>query len=165
MGGARVQRASLARGTRYGFAGPGAPQAQADRGNVLLGLHHGAVMGIELPHPGVVNLRVAELQKPRVGAPGAIVLVHLEQLLMDARVHAGGDWGSGSSRACVPGGARRRRHHPRSQRERCATGAHVQPSQRVIVAALSHALPAPLEGGDHVQATARGNVGQGLHRE
>ena len=71
MGGAPVQRAGLARGTRCGFVGRGAPQAQADRVNVLLGLHHGAVMEVELPQPGVVNLRGAELQKPHVGAPGA----------------------------------------------------------------------------------------------
>ena len=88
MGGARVQRAGLARGTRYGFAGPGAPRHRRTESTYSSGL-----MGVELPHPGVVNLRGAQLQKPRVGAPGPLVPVHLEQLLMDARVHAGGDWG------------------------------------------------------------------------
>ena len=66
MGGARVQRAGLAGGIRYGFAGPCAPQAQVDRINILLGLEHGSVMVVEPPQPGVVNLRVAEFGEPRV---------------------------------------------------------------------------------------------------
>ena len=45
VGGARVQRSGLAGSTRYGFTEPGAPQPQADRISVLLGLQHGSVNG------------------------------------------------------------------------------------------------------------------------
>ena len=51
VGGARVQRASLSGSAGYRFAGPGAPQAQADRINVLLRLKHGSVVGVEPPEP------------------------------------------------------------------------------------------------------------------
>ena len=37
-------------------------------------------MRVKAPHPGVIDLRVAKFQKPRVGAAEALVLVHLEQL-------------------------------------------------------------------------------------
>ena len=94
VGGACVQGSSLAHSTKNRFTGPGAAQAQANRVYVFLGLQHRPAMWVdEAPHPGVVDLRVAELQKPRVGASGTLVLVHLEQPLMDARVHAGGDEG------------------------------------------------------------------------
>ena len=46
VGGVRVQGAGLAGGTGYGFAGLGAPQAQADRINVLLGLSTDHVCGL-----------------------------------------------------------------------------------------------------------------------
>ena len=65
---ARVQRAGLAGGAGYGFAGPGGPQAQADR------LQHRSVVGVEPPQPGGVNLRGAEFDKPRVSSPGALAL-------------------------------------------------------------------------------------------
>ena len=43
----------------------------------------------------MVDVRVTELSEPRMGAPGSLVLVHQEQALVDARVHAGGDDGLG----------------------------------------------------------------------
>ena len=64
MGGACVQGSWLAGSTRYRFTGPGAAQAQANRVNVLFGLQHGPVVRVEAPHPGVIDLRVAEFQKP-----------------------------------------------------------------------------------------------------
>ena len=87
---APVQGYRLAGSTKHRFTGHGAAQAQANRINVLFGLHHRPVVRVEAPHPGMIDLRVAEFQQPRVGAPEGLVLVHLEQPLMDARVHAGG---------------------------------------------------------------------------
>ena len=55
-----VQGSSLTGSTRQRFSGPGAHQSQADRINVLHGLEHGSVVGVEPPQPGVVNLRGAE---------------------------------------------------------------------------------------------------------
>ena len=88
VGGACVKGFNMAGSTRHWFKGPGAAQTQANQINVLFRLEHGPVVRVEAPHPGVIDLRVAEFQKPRVGAPGAIVLVHLEQPVMDARVQA-----------------------------------------------------------------------------
>ena len=48
-------------------------------------------MGVERPHPGVVNLRGAEFDKPCVSSPGALALMHLKQPVLNARVIAGGD--------------------------------------------------------------------------
>ena len=111
VGGARVQRAGLASSTGYTFAGPGAPQAQADRINVLLRLEHGSVVRVEAPHPGVTDLRVAKFQ-PRVGAPGALVLV-LEQPVLDAHVNAGGGDAVDLRALACKGAPRHHRHRRR----------------------------------------------------
>ena len=70
VGGACVQGSRLAGSTRHLFTRPSAAQ-------------HGPVVRVEAPHASVVDLSVAEFQKPR--APGALVLVHLEQPLMNGR--------------------------------------------------------------------------------
>ena len=45
-------------GTIHGFARPSAAQAQADRGDVLLGHQHSTVMRVQAPHPRVIDLGV-----------------------------------------------------------------------------------------------------------
>ena len=70
------------------FTGTDAPQAQADRINVLLS---DTAVVIELPQPCVVNLRGAEFEKPREGFQGALILVRLKQPVLNARVDAAGD--------------------------------------------------------------------------
>ena len=85
VGSARVQQARLAGNTRYGFAGAHPAQPRADWVNTLFTLL-GAVVRVEPPQPSVVNLSGAELEKPRVGRPRALAVVHLEQALLDARV-------------------------------------------------------------------------------
>ena len=44
-----------------------------------------------MPHPGVIDLRVAEFSEAGVSAPGVLVLVHPEQSQLDARVIVAGD--------------------------------------------------------------------------
>ena len=84
MGGACVQGSSLAGSTKRRFTRSGAAQAKANRIDVLFELQHGPMMRVEAPHPGVIDPRVAEFLKPRVGAPRAPFLVHPEQALMEA---------------------------------------------------------------------------------
>ena len=48
-------------------------------------------MRVEAPHPCVIELCFTEFQQSRVSPPGALVLMHLKQPVMDARVNAGGD--------------------------------------------------------------------------
>ena len=60
VGHARVEGSVLAGCTRHGFARPGAAQGQADRVDVLLGLHHGAVMWVS-PRPRVIDLGVSQV--------------------------------------------------------------------------------------------------------
>ena len=49
------------------------------------------MIGVEPPQRGVINLRIAEFGDPRVSTPGALVLMHLKQPLLDTRVNADGD--------------------------------------------------------------------------
>ena len=86
VGGAHVQRAGLAGGTGCMFAGPNAPQAQADRINVLLRLEHGSVMEGDPPQPGVVNLSGTEFGEPPQEPSFSM---HLTQPVLNARVNAG----------------------------------------------------------------------------
>ena len=58
VGHACVQGAVLAGCTGYGFAKTTAAEAQADRVDALLGLHHRAVMRVQTPYPLMVNLSV-----------------------------------------------------------------------------------------------------------
>ena len=88
-----VERPVLAGRARHGFAWPSAAQAQADRVNVLCGLHHGAVMRVQVPHPRVIDLGVPKFLQSRTSPPGALLLVHLEQAWLHARVDASGDEG------------------------------------------------------------------------
>ena len=98
---------------------------------------------IEPPQPGVVDLRGAEFGKPRVcPLPRTLALVRLMQPLPNARVDAGGDnaldiatvttvreWCRG--RAAGRGWAGRA-WRLRSQKGRCATGAHVELGDQVL---------------------------------
>ena len=91
VGRARVQGSGLAGSTRHGFARPSAAQAQADRVDVLLRFHHGTVMRVEAPRPRVIDLGVPKFLQPPASPPGALLLMHLEQAQMHARVHSIGD--------------------------------------------------------------------------
>ena len=80
VGRARVQGPGLAGSTRHGFARPSAAQAQADRVDILLGLHHGTVVRFQAPHPRVVNLGISKFLQPCAGP---------QETKMHARVHEG----------------------------------------------------------------------------
>ena len=49
-----------------------AAQAQADRVDVLLGLHHCTVVRVQAPHPRVINLGIPKFLQTCAGAPGAL---------------------------------------------------------------------------------------------
>ena len=142
VGGACVQGSRLAGSTKHRFTGSGAAQEQSYRVNVLHRLQHSSMMRVEAPQPGVIDLCVAKFQQLRVSPPGALVLVHLKQPLMDARIHASGDesldGGCSSSPSPSPGVLPRAWEsermesadpawHPRSQRVRCARGVPARP--------------------------------------
>ena len=62
------------------------PDWQAAQGT---GSHqHSSMMRIEAPHPCVISLCVTKFQQSRMSPTRSLLLVHLTQLLMDARVHA-----------------------------------------------------------------------------
>ena len=63
---AGVEGAVLAGCARQGFATEA--EVEADRVSVLLGLHHGAVMWVQAPHPRMIDLSVSKF-----------LLMHLEQ--------------------------------------------------------------------------------------
>ena len=57
---ARVQGSGPAGSTRHGFARPSAGQTQADRVDMLLGLHHSTVVRVQVPHPRVIDLGIPQ---------------------------------------------------------------------------------------------------------
>ena len=79
MGRACVEGFVPAGCTRHRFARPSAAEAQADRVDVLLGLHHDAVMWVQTPHPRVVH-SVPKFLQSHASPPGALLLMHLEQV-------------------------------------------------------------------------------------
>ena len=48
-------------------------------------------MWVQVPHPRVIDLSAPKFLQSRASPAGALLLVHLEQALMHARVHASGD--------------------------------------------------------------------------
>ena len=46
---------------------------------------------VKRPQPGVIYVHTTELGEPRVSRPGALALMHLEQVLLNACVNTSGD--------------------------------------------------------------------------
>ena len=133
-----LRRAGLSGGTKYRFTGPAHPQRRLTESTYSSGWSTDPWWGLSR-HSQVWSPSAAPSSaSPRASTPGALVVMHLKQPVLDARVSAGGD-DALDLRAlfvaivgCDVAGGRGAAHAWRhlSQKERCAKGVRVQPRLR-----------------------------------